>query len=146
MSGDVPKGIPVIHSESIVVETRGRGLLDITERIATCVARTEVDVGLASLFLRHTSASLLITENADPAVLRDLERWLDALAPEHRGYEHDDEGPDDMPAHLKAAITRTQEQIPIRGGAMLLGTWQGIYVWEHRRVPHRREIVVTILG
>ena len=97
--------------------------------------------------MRHTSASIVIQENADPAVLRDLQRWLEKLAPEDEAaYEHDAEGPDDMPAHLRSAVTRTSETIPVAHGALLLGTWQAIYLWEHRRGSHRRDVVVTVLG
>jgi secondary thiamine-phosphate synthase enzyme len=98
------------------------------------------------VFLRHTSASLVIQENADPAVLRDLERWLSDVAPESRPWEHDDEGPDDMPAHAKSAITRSSENVPIVRGRLALGTWQAIYVWEHRARGHTRELVVQVLG
>src|SRR5438067_9136349 len=106
-----------------------------------------VHTGLCTLFVRHTSCSLVIQENADPAVQRDLERWLDRIAPEDaQAYEHDTEGPDDMPAHLKSAVTRTSETIPVAGGSLVLGTWQAIYLWEHRRVGHRREIVVHVMG
>jgi secondary thiamine-phosphate synthase enzyme len=98
------------------------------------------------VFVRHTSASLVIQENADPAVLRDLERWLSELAPETRPWEHDDEGPDDMPAHAKSALTRTNETIPISGGRLVLGTWQAVYLWEHRARPHQREVFVHLSG
>ena len=135
----------MIQVETFTVETRGKGLVDITDRVASIVARSRGDVGLASIYIRHTSASLIISENADPSVLRDLERWLAALAPESASYEHDDEGPDDMPGHLRSAITKTSEQIPFRTRKLLLGTWQALYLWEHRNHPHRRELVVTLL-
>jgi secondary thiamine-phosphate synthase enzyme len=96
--------------------------------------------------VRHTSASLLIQENTDPAVLRDLQQWLEEIAPESRAWEHDAEGPDDMPAHARSALTRTSEHLPITDGRLALGTWQALYLWEHRHRPHRREIVVTIIG
>jgi secondary thiamine-phosphate synthase enzyme len=106
-----------------------------------------VRTGLCVLFVRHTSCSLVIQENADPAVQRDLERWLDRIAPEDaKAYEHDTEGPDDMPAHLKSAMTRTSETIPIADGSLVLGTWQAIYLWEHRSAGQRREIVVHVSG
>jgi secondary thiamine-phosphate synthase enzyme len=105
-----------------------------------------VTTGLCTVFLRHTSASLVIQENADPAVLRDLQRWMDRLAPEGGPYEHDAEGPDDMPSHLRASVTRSSESIPITGGRLALGTWQALYVWEHRRAAHRREFVVHVAG
>ena len=102
--------------------------------------------GLLTVFCRHTSASLLIQENADPSVLRDLENVFARLAPEGAGYAHDAEGPDDMPAHIRAALTQTQLSIPIIGGALALGTWQGVFLFEHRRRPHRREIALHMIG
>jgi secondary thiamine-phosphate synthase enzyme len=140
-------GIAVkIHQATVVAETSGPGLHDVTARVAAVVAIARVETGLCTVFLRHTSASLIIQENADPAVLRDLERWLARLAPEDGSYEHDDEGPDDMPAHLRSAVTASNLSIPIAGGALAVGTWQAIYVWEHRRAPHRREFVVHVAG
>jgi secondary thiamine-phosphate synthase enzyme len=136
----------LITQRTLEIPTRGQGLINVTREIAAVVASSGVDVGLCSLFIQHTSASLVVQENADPAVLRDLERWLEKLAPEGRDYEHDDEGPDDMPAHLRCSVTRTSEVIPIAGGALALGTWQGVYVWEHRRAPHVRKLVVTVVG
>jgi secondary thiamine-phosphate synthase enzyme len=135
-----------VHQGTLVVETRGRGLYDATGRVASLVESARVVTGLCTVFLRHTSASLVIQENADSAVLRDLERWLDRLAPEDASYEHDDEGPDDMPAHLRSAVTASSVSIPIADGVLALGTWQAIYVWEHRRAPHRRELVVHVAG
>lgn len=132
--------------EVLVVETPGKGFIDVTERVAAAVARAEVQLGQVLVFVRHTSASLLIQENADPAVLRDLERWMSELAPERRTWEHDDEGPDDMPAHARCALTRTSETIPIVGGRLALGTWQALYLWEHRARRHRRELVVMVSG
>ncbi len=102
--------------------------------------------GLCTVFLRHTSASLVVQENADPAVLRDLARWMEKLAPEGAGYEHDAEGPDDMPSHLRSAVTRSSESIPVTGGRLALGTWQAVYVWEHRHAPHQRELVIHVMG
>jgi len=141
-----PEDLRLIHAESFTVATRGKGLVDVTERVASVVARSGFRAGLANVFIRHTSASLLITENADPAVLRDLELWLSALAPEGTHYEHDDEGPDDMPGHLRSAVTRTSEQIPFADAKLQLGTWQAVYIWEHRTAPKQRELVVTVLG
>ena len=135
-----------IHQRTFVVETGGRGLYDATGRVAAEVASAGVSTGLCTVFLRHTSASLVIQENADPSVLRDLERWLARLAPEDRSYEHDTEGPDDMPAHLRSAVTASSVSIPVTAGALALGTWQAIYLWEHRRAAHRRELVVHIAG
>lgn len=129
------------------VGTPGRGLIDVTDRVRAVLAESGVREGLCALFLQHTSASLVIQENADPAVLRDLDGWIARVAPEDpRAYEHGDEGPDDMPAHLRAAVTRTSETIPVHEGALTLGTWQAIYVWEHRRRPHRRRLVVQVMG
>lgn len=135
-----------MHQKLVDVRTPGRGLHDVTNLVRSVVTDSHVRVGMCSLFLQHTSASLVIQENADPAVLRDLERWLDRLAPEGGHYEHNDEGPDDMPAHLRAAVTNTSLLVPIMAGNLALGTWQGIYVWEHRTNPHHRRIVVTIWG
>ncbi|KYF52128.1 secondary thiamine-phosphate synthase enzyme YjbQ [Sorangium sp. So ce854] len=135
-----------IAQRTLEVRTSGRGFVDITREVARVVAAAGVDVGLCAVFLQHTSASLVIQENADPAVLRDLERWMSRLAPEGRGYEHDDEGPDDMPGHLRSAVTRSSEVIPITGGRLALGTWQALYVWEHRSSPHVRRVVVTVTG
>jgi len=134
------------HQRSVEIQTRGRGLVDVTREVAAIVADAGVTVGLCSIFVQHTSASLLIQENADPSVLRDLERWMAKLAPESSVYEHDDEGPDDMPGHLRSAVTRTSETIPISSGRLALGTWQALYLWEHRSRPHARRLVVTIMG
>lgn len=137
---------PVVHQHTLEIATRGRGFVDITREVAAVVAESRAAVGTCSVFIQHTSASLVIQENADPAVLRDLARWMDRLAPESAAYEHDDEGPDDMPGHLRSAVTRTSEVIPITDARLALGTWQGIYVWEHRTAPHRRRVVITITG
>ena len=110
------------------------------------VAEAGVTTGLCTVFIRHTSASLVIQENADPAVLRDLGAWMEGVAPESARYEHDDEGPDDMPSHLRSAVTKTSESIPVTAGRLALGTWQALYVWEHRARPHRRELVVHVAG
>ena len=122
----------------ITVETPGRAAVEITREVAAIVARAGTRSGLAHLFVQHTSASLVVQENADPDVRRDLIAWLDRVAPENGPYAHDAEGPDDMPAHLKAAITATSLSIPFEDGRLLLGTWQGIYLLEHRSAPHRR--------
>lgn len=126
--------------------TRGSGFVNVTAEVARVVSRSGVRCGLCTIFIQHTSASLLIQENADPAVLRDLQRWAGDLAPESRRWEHDDEGPDDMPAHAKSAVTRTSEAIPVSDGRLTLGTWQGLYVWEHRARSHRRRLVVHVAG
>lgn len=135
-----------VAQETLEIRTKGRGLIDVTAELRAAVRRADVATGLCTVFVQHTSASLVIQENADPAVLRDLARWLAHIAPEGPHYEHDDEGPDDMPAHLRAAVTRTTESIPVRGGSLALGTWQAVYLWEHRSAPHRRLLVVTTIG
>ena len=127
--------------------TRGAGLLDITREIAGWVAEQRLGEGLLTIFCRHTSCSLLIQENAAPAARRDLEAYFERIAPEDpERYEHGDEGPDDMPAHLRAALTQVQLSIPLAGGRMALGTWQGIYLFEHRRAPHRRTLALHLMG
>ena len=128
------------------MSARGRGLHDVTGQVGRAVSRAGVQMGLCTVFVQHTSASLVVQENADSAVLRDLERWAERIAPEDADYEHDAEGPADMPSHIRAAFTRTTETIPVRDGSLLLGTWQAIYLWEHRRSPHRRHLVVTVVG
>jgi secondary thiamine-phosphate synthase enzyme len=120
--------------------------VDVTAEVGRVVARSGVATGLCVVFVQHTSASLLIQENADPAVLRDLAAWLDDLAPTDRAWEHDAEGPDDMPAHARSAVTRTSETLPVRDGRLGLGTWQGLYLWEHRRAGHARRLIVTVQG
>src|SRR5688500_18753646 len=127
------------------VETPGQGLHDITAKVVAALEAAEVHEGLCTVFVRHTSASLIIQENADPTAKRDLERWLNRLVPDGDPfYSHDAEGPDDMPAHIKAALTGTSISIPITGGKLSLGTWQGIYLWEHRRRGSRRELLLHI--
>ena len=123
-----------------------QGLHDITGAVASWVGGQGIRAGLLTLFCRHTSASLLIQENAAPAARRDLERYFERLAPEGADYEHDDEGPDDMPAHLRSALTQTQLSVPVDDGRMLLGTWQGIYLFEHRREPGERGIALHLIG
>jgi secondary thiamine-phosphate synthase enzyme len=131
---------------TLEIHTR-RGLTDVTARLHEVVRAQKFRMGLCTVFIRHTSASLVIQENADPSARRDLERFLDRLVPEGDPlYEHTTEGDDDMPAHVKSALTHTSEQIPIQDGALVLGTWQGLYVWEHRDAPHRRELVVHVIG
>jgi len=126
--------------------TTGRGLTEITREISDWIGTTGIGTGLLTLNCLHTSASLLITENASGAVRRDVLDWLDALAPEDEDYAHDDEGPDDMPAHLKAVLTNPNLSLPVAGGRPMLGTWQGIFLAEHRRVPHRRAIALHLIG
>ena len=131
---------------SLKVTAAQQGLHDITSSVIDWLPAREISEGLLTLFLRHTSASLLIQENAAPAARRDLERWLARLAPEAGTYEHDDEGPDDMPAHLRSAVTQSHLAIPVHRSNLMLGTWQGIYLWEHRRTPTPREIVLHLIG
>ncbi len=129
------------------VQTRGRGLYEFTGDLAEWADAHSLETGLLTLFCRHTSASLLIQENAAPAVQDDLEAFFAALAPEDKGrYAHDDEGPDDMPAHIRAALTNVSLSIPIVAGRLALGTWQGVYLFEHRRAPHLREVAAHLLG
>ena len=135
-----------IASSLLTVETRGTGFIDITREVAKFLREAGAREGVVTLFIRHTSASLTIQENADPSVLRDLTAALNRLAPENAAWVHDTEGPDDMPAHIKTMLTATSLQIPVLNGEMALGTWQGIYIAEHRVRPHRREVVLQFLG
>lgn len=131
--------------EQISVETRGKGLHEITSEVGKVVKKSGFNEGICTVFVRHTSASLVIQENADPTAKEDLERWLNRLVPEGDPfYRHDVEGPDDMPAHIKSALTQTSLSIPVLSGRLALGTWQGIYLWEHRRRGGEREIVVHV--
>ncbi len=134
------------YQKLLRVSTLGKSLYNITSKIEAIVTESGVETGLCTLFLRHTSASLLIQENADPRVLEDLANFMAKMVPESANYIHDDEGPDDMPAHIRTAITHTSEHIPINRGHLVLGTWQGIYIWEHRQRNHSRELVVHISG
>ena len=134
-------------STSIEIGTERQGLVEVTERVTRWVADSGISEGLLTIFCQHTSASLLINENAAPEVRADLEAYFDRIAPEAPGaYIHDDEGRDDMPAHLRTALTQVQLSIPVIGGRLALGTWQGIYLFEHRRRPHRRSLVLHLLG
>lgn len=135
-----------IMSSRLSVQTSGRGFLDLTGEIAGFVNDAGATEGMVTLFIRHTSASLTIQENADPSVLEDLTTALDRLAPEDAGWSHDTEGPDDMPAHIKTVLTATSLQVPVLDGELALGTWQAIYLIEHRARPHRREIVLQFAG
>jgi len=129
------------------ISTRGQGLYDFTAEVARWLAASGLRDGLLTLFVRHTSASLIVQENADPDVQGDLERFLARLVPENDPiYRHTLEGPDDMPAHIRAVLTQTQLSIPVRAGRMVLGTWQGIYLFEHRRAAHRREVAAHLIG
>ena len=132
---------------TLTIDTPGRGLRDITRLVVPWVQASGIGSGLLTVFVRHTSASLIIQENADPDVCGDLDRFFDRLVPDGDAlFRHRDEGPDDMPAHVRAALTGVQLSIPVIGGRPALGTWQGIYLWEHRRRPHRREVVLHLIG
>ncbi|HYF22813.1 MAG TPA: secondary thiamine-phosphate synthase enzyme YjbQ [Caulobacteraceae bacterium] len=132
---------------SVSIASRGRGLYEFTREAADFVRESGFETGLLTLFCRHTSASLLIQENADPDVRADLEAFFQRIAPEQPGlYRHDSEGPDDMPAHIRAALTQTQLSVPVSGGRMTLGAWQGLYLFEHRRAPQRRVVTLHLLG
>jgi secondary thiamine-phosphate synthase enzyme len=139
-------GADAIASSLLTVQTPGAGFTNLTAEIAKFVNDTGGREGLVTLFIRHTSASLTIQENADPTVLGDLKTALDRLAPEDAGWRHDAEGPDDMPAHIKTMLTATSLHIPVLKGELALGIWQAIYLIEHRRGPHRREIVLQFIG
>lgn len=133
--------------QHLTVATKTRGLHEFTADIDHWIDRQDIRTGVLTVFCRHTSASLLIQENADPDVRTDLERFFETIAPESpERYVHDAEGPDDMPAHLRTALTTVQLSIPVEAGRMVLGTWQGIYLFEHRRAPHRREVVLHLIG
>ena len=141
--------VPVLrhHAEELFVDTPGEGLHEVTDRVAAVLGRAGVRLGTCTVFIRHTSASLLVQENADPSARRDLERWLARLAPPgDRLYTHVAEGPDDMPSHIRAALTATSLTIPVVDGRLTLGTWQGVYVWEHRAARHRRRVMVLVAG
>jgi secondary thiamine-phosphate synthase enzyme len=135
-----------VHQQTVDVTTRGRGLIDVTRSIDEVVAASKIETGLCTVFIQHTSASLVIQENADPSVRRDMETWIEGIAPESDVYEHDAEGPDDMPSHLRSVLTKTSETVPVTKGKLALGTWQAIYVWEHRTAAHRRSLVVHVVG
>lgn len=133
------------HQEIIHQRTRGRGTYDITEQVRSVVRQAGVETGLCHLFVQHTSASLIICENADPTVRSDLERFMGRLVPDGDPiYEHTQEGPDDMPAHVRSVLTKADLTLPVSRGQCALGTWQGIYLYEHRRHPHERRIIVTV--
>jgi secondary thiamine-phosphate synthase enzyme len=137
----------MIHREQLEIETRGRGTYELTRQIHQVVERSRIDDGLCHLFVHHTSASLIVCENADPTVRRDLEQFAAKLAPDgDPSYRHDSEGPDDMPAHIRSILTLTSLTIPVDQKRCDLGTWQGVFLWEHRTSPHRRRITVTVSG
>jgi secondary thiamine-phosphate synthase enzyme len=137
----------LLRQYHLQVETSGRGTFDVTAQLQAAVRESGIGTGLAQLFIHHTSASLIINENADPAVHRDLERVLARLAPDgDPAFEHDAEGPDDMPAHIRAMLTASELAIPVSNGRLALGTWQGVYVYEHRTQSHCRRLTVTVFG
>jgi secondary thiamine-phosphate synthase enzyme len=135
------------YQQALTIRTRGKDFHVITRDVEKVVSQSGVQTGLCTIFIRHTSASLMIQENADPDVLRDLSNFFAQLVPEDSSlYIHTTEGPDDMPAHIRSVLTKTSEQIPISRGRLVLGTWQGIYLWEHRQHSHQREVVIHING
>jgi secondary thiamine-phosphate synthase enzyme len=135
-----------VHSESLSVQTKGKGTYEITDQIREIVDQSGIATGTATVFVQHTSCSLVIMENAAPAARRDLEKFFERLVPEDAHYEHDDEGRDDSTSHIRMALTRTSEVIPVAESRMQLGTWQGVFLFEHRRAAHTRNVVVTVIG
>src|SRR3954451_699671 len=135
-----------VYSENFGLRTKGKGTYEITDEVQEIVARSKIATGTVTVFIRHTSCSLVIMENAAPAARRDLEKFFERLVPEDAAYEHDDEGADDSTSHIRMVLTRTSEVVPIVDGKLQLGTWQGIFIFEHRRAPHLREITVTVMG
>ena len=136
-----------VLNKSFAVSTTGKGTYEITDKIEAMVRESKIENGTVTIFAQHTSCSLIVMENADPTARRDLEEFFDRLVPENADYfEHDAEGADDMPSHIRMVLTRTSETIPIVDGRMQLGTWQGIFLFEHRRASHRRKVVVTVMG
>lgn len=136
-----------VTSQTIDIPTNGKGFYEITPAVGEVLRKSGLSEGVATVFSRHTSASLVIMENADPDVLRDLQNWMERLVPEgDPHFFHNTEGDDDMPAHIKVALTRTSESVPFSGGRLLLGTWQGVFLWEHRCVQHARNVIVTLVG
>lgn len=137
----------MIRRQQMTIATRGRGTIEITDRVREIVRDSQVGIGLCHIFVQHTSASLIICENADPTVRRDLERFAARLVPDgDPDFIHTAEGPDDMSAHIRSILTQVSLTIPVDAGRCLLGTWQGVFLWEHRTIPHRRQITVTVVG
>jgi secondary thiamine-phosphate synthase enzyme len=137
----------MVHRRELTVSTRGRGIYDITGDVRAIVAASGIEVGVATVFVHHTSASLMVCENADPAVRRDLEAFVARLVPDgDKLFTHTDEGDDDMPAHVRTVLTETSMGLPVNDGTLAFGTWQGLYLWEHRKAPHERKISVTVMG
>jgi secondary thiamine-phosphate synthase enzyme len=136
-----------VHTEPITIRTAGKGTYEITDQISGILTRSGIATGTVTVFVQHTSCSLIIMENADPTARRDLEEFFDRLVPEDAPYfKHNAEGPDDMPSHIRMVLTRSGEVIPIADSRMQLGTWQGVFLFEHRQAPHKRSIVVTVMG
>ena len=136
-----------VHHEGLEIRSHGKGLYEITDDVQSKIDKSEVRNGTVTVFVHHTSCSIVIMENADPTARRDLEEFFDRLVPEDADYfTHDAEGRDDMPSHIRMVLTRTSETMPIMGGKMQLGTWQGIFLFEHRRAPHRRRVLITTIG
>jgi secondary thiamine-phosphate synthase enzyme len=135
-----------VHVANLAASTKGKGTYEITDEVQTIVAKSTIKTGNATVFVRHTSCSLIIMENAAPDARRDLERFFERLVPEDADYEHDDEGADDSTSHIRMVLTRTSEVVPIVEGKLQLGTWQGIFLFEHRRAAHHRQIIVTVMG
>jgi secondary thiamine-phosphate synthase enzyme len=135
-----------VHHDQLVINTKGKGTYEATDAIQEAVDKAKIRNGTVSVFVQHTSCSLTLMENAAPAARRDVERFFEKLVPEDADYEHDEEGPDDMPSHIRMVLTRTSETIPTVDGKLQLGTWQGIFLFEHRRDPHRRRLHLTIIG
>ena len=136
-----------VYQETLAVRTRGSGMVEITDEVARSLDRSRLVAGVVTVFCRHTSCSLVIMENADPSARRDLEAWLDRMVPpDDPHFTHTLEGGDDMPAHIKMALTRTSESIPFAERRLQLGTWQGVFLWEHRHGAHHREVIVTVMG
>ncbi len=136
-----------MRQKEIRLRTRGRGTYDLTAEVQAAVREAAVDVGMCNVFVRHTSASLMLCENADPAVMRDLETFMSRLAPDgDPSHTHTAEGPDDMPAHIRSVLTHADLNLPVRNGRCDLGTWQGVFLWEHRHRPHERRVTVTVTG
>jgi len=136
-----------VHHEGLEVRTQGKGLYEITDDVQSKIDKSGVRNGTVTVFVQHTSCSIVIMENADPTAQRDLEKFFDRLVPENADYfTHDAEGGDDMPSHIRTVLTRTSETIPIMDGKMQLGTWQGVFLFEHRRAPHRRKVLITTIG
>ncbi|BDU20364.1 secondary thiamine-phosphate synthase enzyme YjbQ [Dyella sp. GSA-30] len=136
-----------VAQQGFTVHSRGRGFVEISDEVGDVVSASGVQTGIVNVFVQHTSCSLLISENADPAVRDDLERWFARAVPDGDPlFQHDAEGPDDMPSHVRAILTGVTLTVPVHGGKLALGTWQGIYLWEHRRDAHQRKVMVTVLG